>query len=289
VTNQFAVPGADIFVSYRREDAAVTRRLSRWLQEHFGASRVFLDTSGIRGGERFPDVILDAIRDSKVVIAVIGPHWSDGLDDDADWVRRELREALVAGRPIVPVLVDDTPPPERADLPADLFDLADRQAVQVAEPTLRKDLAQLFDVLEDLGATPAPTTAFADVPKTARTERREAWDAPYDLADAQHRLLAALDERGIEVSRRLGDGDLLLKGGSKWKARLIGSLTGPDKRLPVKGRLRIHDRGVSVAIEILLEEDWGTGVLSTAAGRYSVIFDRTIEALRQVTRQPLRA
>ena len=276
--------GADIFVSYRREDAAAIVRLSGWLVERFGESRVFVDSSGIRGGERFPEVIVDAIRTSKVVVAVIGPHWRDGLDRESDWVRRELSEALAASRPIVPILLDDVPLPGRGDLPPDLMEVADREAVRLSGQTLREDVARLFEVLEDLGTASATKTAFADVPKTARRELRAAWDAPYDRAQTEQLLVAALAAHGITVSGRR-DGDLLLQRGNRWTTRLFGGFSGPASRLPLTRRLRIQDRGAAVAIEVLLAENWGRGVIQSRTARYTVVFENVVTDLRRATEQ----
>jgi hypothetical protein len=64
---------AEVMISYRREDIDAAGRLADWLGEHFGSSRIFID-SQIRAGERFPAVIEEAIRDCDVVVAVITAH-----------------------------------------------------------------------------------------------------------------------------------------------------------------------------------------------------------------------
>jgi len=47
-----------IFVSYRREDCEAEARLvTQTLQAAFGESCVFFDREGIRGGERYPQVL----------------------------------------------------------------------------------------------------------------------------------------------------------------------------------------------------------------------------------------
>jgi hypothetical protein len=61
------------------------------------------------------------------------------------------------------------------------------------------------------------------------------------------------------------------------------SLTGPESRLPLTGRLGIRDRGAAVAIEVRLAEDWGADVLGGLGGRYSSYFDKVIADLRRAT------
>lgn len=272
--------GADVFISYRREDAGSAGRLGDWLGSHFGADRVFVDVTDIGGGQDFPLAIEQAIRDCRTLVAVVTPRWSDGLAAPGDWVRRELTLALAGGKPIVPVLLDGAPPPTRSAMPADLAPLADKNAVTLSAADFRGDVGRLIEVLESLGAEPATREAFIEVAKSARVEARAAWDTADDPEHARERLIAALAAYDIRASGEDG-GTLLLTGGSKWKARLLGSLHGPGSRLPVSGRLRIRDRGATVAIEVLLTEDWGAGVFAGLSGRYESHFDKVLADLRQ--------
>lgn len=272
----------DVFISYRREDAGSAGRMADWLGTHFGSDRVFLDVSRIRGGEDFPDVIEQAIRDCRALVAVVTPRWSEGLHDPADWVRRELAIALAADKPIVPVLLEGAAPPDRSVLPEELGELGDRNALTLSSADFRDDVGRLIEALERVGAEPAARDVLPDVPKSARVERRAGWDAAEEPGRARERLVAALGNHGIRVVGESGD-DLRLSGGSKWKARILGSITGPESRLPASGLLRIRDRGAAVTIEVLLQEDWGVGVLAGVGGRYESHFDKVIADLRRVT------
>lgn len=187
-------------------------------------------------------MIEEAIRDCRAVVAVVTPRWGQDLADPEDWVRRELSSALAAGKPIVPALLDGAPAPARSALPADLAPLADRNAVTLAAADFRDDVGRLIEALERLGVEPATRTAFADVPKSARVEARAAWDAADDPEHARERLMEALAAHGIRASGERG-ADLRLTGGNKLKARLLGSLHGPESRLPLRGLLRVRDRG----------------------------------------------
>jgi hypothetical protein len=123
-----------IFVCYRRADepfaAALTATLFGGL---VGDDEVFLDTLYLRQRGAFADDLLAAVRGCRLVLAVMGRAWDAPwnlarLQDEDDWVRRELREASAAGIPIVPVLVD------RQGVPA-LDDLG----VRFADPRLTID------------------------------------------------------------------------------------------------------------------------------------------------------
>lgn len=275
-------PVSDVFISYRREDAGSAGRMADWLAPHFGSDRVFLDVSRLRGGDDFPDVIEQAIRDCRVFVAVVTPRWAEGLDDPRDWVRRELAIALGAQKPIVPALLEGAAPPDRLVLPDELAELGDKHAVTISQYDFRDDVGLLIEALERSGAEPAAREPLPDVPKRARVERRASWDAAEHPDRARDRLVAALGQHGVRVTSQGGD-DLWLAGGTKWKARLFGSLWGPESRLPTSGVLRVRDRGASVTIEVLLQEDWGTGVLAGLGGRYESYFDKVIADLRRVT------
>ncbi|HXB17109.1 MAG TPA: toll/interleukin-1 receptor domain-containing protein [Solirubrobacteraceae bacterium] len=275
---------ADVFISYRREDALGAGRLSDWLIRHFGTGRVFIDVTGIGAGQDYPVVIGEAIRNCRVVVAVVTPRWRAELADAGDWVHRELREALSADRPIVPVLLDGAAELQRSELPPELAVLADKQALVVSDTDFGAGVGRLIEALRRFGAEPAIMEAFPEIPARARNEARAAWDTGLGPREARERLKATLGERGIRI-RVSGEesGDLLLDGGSKAMTRLFGGIRGPKARLPVTGRLRIRDRSVSATIEVLLAEDWGPGVFSGLGDRYSGHFDEVLARLRRAT------
>ena len=117
-------------------------------------SQLFMDLDSIRPGEVFRDVIQDAIRQSAVVLVLIGPAWltaeRDGrrrLDDPGDYVRLEIETALRHGILVVPVLVDRTTMPTPSELPEPLAVLAGRQAAPLNSETFRRDAQRLVEFL----------------------------------------------------------------------------------------------------------------------------------------------
>jgi pterin-4a-carbinolamine dehydratase len=108
-----------IFISYRRTDSqhavfAIADRL-RWT---FGPDEVFLDRSVIKPGDEWPESLGRGVNRAKVVLPVIGESWLTTadewgrrrIDDENDWVRREIGAALAAnaekGTAIIPVLLE---------------------------------------------------------------------------------------------------------------------------------------------------------------------------------------
>lgn len=128
-----------IFISYRRdENPWAVARLRERLYGEFGKSRVFFDNEAIHAGERWPDRLAEAMKEAGVVVMVHGKAWHgplpDGrrrIDDEGDWVRRELAEAHALGAAIVPVMIDDAPAPTVDGLPAALRFLPERQFKQL--------------------------------------------------------------------------------------------------------------------------------------------------------------
>ena len=71
------MPAPQIFISYRRDDAAgYARAVGDELARHFGAERVFIDVDDIGAGLAFDDAIRQAVGASRVLLLVMmGKRW----------------------------------------------------------------------------------------------------------------------------------------------------------------------------------------------------------------------
>jgi hypothetical protein len=106
---------------------------------------VFKDTDTIAPGTDYALVIQEALTRTDVVVALIGPAWSDIRDDDgdrrldnpSDLVRHELEVALERRVPILPVLVNKATMPAADELPERLRGLAAKQALRLNDDTWR--------------------------------------------------------------------------------------------------------------------------------------------------------
>lgn len=103
-----------VFVNYRSTDEkwAATAVAQAWAAR-LGDDRVFLDNRSVGFGRPFDEQLLSAVANAAVLLAVIGRRWygvqPDGrrlIDEESDWVRREISHALACRVPVVPVLVD---------------------------------------------------------------------------------------------------------------------------------------------------------------------------------------
>lgn len=122
-----------VFVNYRRDDTGpAAAALAAALRPRVGAGRVFLDSSSLGLGKAFPGVIEAAVRASEVLAVLIGAGWDvppmlERLDDEQDWVRREILLAQQLGVQVVPVLVDRDAVPPADRLPESLRFVGERQ------------------------------------------------------------------------------------------------------------------------------------------------------------------
>ncbi len=147
----------DIFISYAKEDKAVTEALAALFEEQ-GWS-VWWDRD-IPLGREYDRVIEEALVSAKCVVVL----WSQ-VSTDSDWVRSEAEEAHRHGT-IIPALIDDVLPP-----------LAFRR-IQAADLTRWKGESDSPEILQILGqvatllsrAKPAPPQRDR---KTRRTKPRK--------------------------------------------------------------------------------------------------------------------
>jgi pterin-4a-carbinolamine dehydratase len=130
-----------VFISYRRQDtAAEAGRIKLSICEKLKTTVPFMDCSSIQPGAVWPSEIQAALRDSAVVVVVVGPDWlrtSDEwgkrrIDQENDWVRQEVSVALsTKGKIVIPVLVRDAVLPPSDALPESLRDLVHRQVIEI--------------------------------------------------------------------------------------------------------------------------------------------------------------
>jgi len=119
-----------IFINYRKVDSqAVVDNLANELKRRFGVGRVFKDDQDIGGGEQWPERLRQAVMGCDVLLAVIGEQWLTvhdehgrrRIDDDEDWVRREIVTALGNGKWVLPVLVGSARMPSKQGLTGNLL------------------------------------------------------------------------------------------------------------------------------------------------------------------------
>ncbi|WP_103889050.1 toll/interleukin-1 receptor domain-containing protein [Actinacidiphila yanglinensis] len=144
----------EIFINYRTGDGEKTAALiDRELVRRFGRDHVFRASQSIAPGQAYPETLLQGLRGSNLLLAVIGPGWITSqarLSDPQDWVRKEIEEAFACALPVVPVL--DGRRMERLDktrLPAELAPLADLQSIAFDTADPEPGLARILEAVAD--------------------------------------------------------------------------------------------------------------------------------------------
>lgn len=164
-----ANPSGRVFLCYRRGDSRhIAGRLADRLTQ-LGRVQVFMDVDSMHPGDDFPEAIAKAVSSCSILLAVIGPNWLTvcdtygrrRLDNPDDWIRQEIRAALIRDIRVIPVLVDEAQMPTVVDLPADLAGLARRNAVRVDHETFATDIRRLLDAVEHELRPPQVTRATA--------------------------------------------------------------------------------------------------------------------------------
>lgn len=192
------MPG--IFINYRVGDGdgyAVV--LKNRMSAEFHRDLIFFASKSIQPSSDYTIGLVDGVRQSDVVLAVIGPHWLDAkngrrrLDDEGDWVRRELLEAIKWDIPIVPVLVSGTKMPAEEDLPKDLAVLAKTQYRRLDYREDESHLAELVQKVHELAEDLADAAA----------ERRREDEAPLLPAPKSEQKLQTLPERLRKAAKSL--------------------------------------------------------------------------------------
>ena len=159
-----------IFISYRRDDSeGEAGRLSDDLAESFKQDSVFMDVDAIQPGRDFRKAIDESIHKCSVLLAIVGREWLESkdasgqrrLDDENDFVRLEIASALQRDIPVVPVLVRSAKMPRAEQLPADLRELAYRNAVELTHARWKSDVQLLVRALRPFLEATKETSAPA--------------------------------------------------------------------------------------------------------------------------------
>jgi TIR domain-containing protein len=163
----------DIFINYRNGDEEGTAMaIERELSRRFGSEQVFFASKSIRLGVNYSHDLLNAVHNCKVLLAVIGSRWLTAadeqgrkrLDNEDDWIRREILEAFDHGVPVMPVLVGRKQPRlSEADLPPELARLANNQSRRLDTHNSVTDLRVLGDEVARL----VPSLVDSDQPGEA--------------------------------------------------------------------------------------------------------------------------
>lgn len=141
-----------VFLNYRRDDADLyAGRLHETLVRKFGHDEIFMDEFSIGPGEHFPWTIQQAVWHAPVMVAMFGPRWGvkehewRRVDNEFDFVRRELIAALDTGTVVIPVVLPQGQLPATYGLPREIQGLADVQALTISPRHWQSDVDVIID------------------------------------------------------------------------------------------------------------------------------------------------
>jgi|GEM_PF-3473492 len=160
---------AKILLSYRRADTrAVVGRVYDRLAAYYGPQALFLDVDDIPYGSDFRVHIAEVMRETDVVVALMGEQWRGEtaagarILDERDPVRVEIEAALEGGIALVPVLVDGAIMPAAEALPASISALSYRNAVALSTGRdFDQHVRRLIAAIDLLLGSKAPVAAVS--------------------------------------------------------------------------------------------------------------------------------
>jgi len=203
---------ASIFINYRREDSSPEAgRLYSNLLHEFGSNHVFMDTSGIRPGEQWPESLEKALHSARLMVVVIGPEWLRAsnewgqrrIDLEDDWVRHEIEKALQDKKDILPVLVGRAKLPPAKGLPESIVSLIERQVVEIRDQFWDHDVLLVVDKVRSLVSLPKERSDDAKrLPSQQDCVGRWHLEVDGDLVEIR------LETDGSWIATALGEGAL---------------------------------------------------------------------------------
>jgi hypothetical protein len=148
-----------IVISYRRDDTEGSAgRLYDRLIGRYGEDFVFMDFNSIAPGDDWLRTIDTTVAGGNILVALIGPRWSSAADDagnrrldnEGDYVRREIRVAAEANVRLLPVLVQGAQMVGAGSLPADIGALSAVQPVELDSRYYDRDVEGLYRVIDGI-------------------------------------------------------------------------------------------------------------------------------------------
>ena len=131
----------DIFISYRRDGGDMAAMYIYQALKDRGYS-VFYDVEVLRSG-KFNEELLNHIRDAQDFILVLSPNALDRCENENDWVRLEIAEAIRCDKNIVPVMMNGFTFP--ACLPEEIDSVRYRNGLTSSTEYFQESINRLCD------------------------------------------------------------------------------------------------------------------------------------------------
>lgn len=179
----------DVFISYRRQGGELYAEFLYEKLTQMGLS-VFFDHETLESG-LFEDDILSALRKSHNVVFVFSPGALDRCTDENDWVRKELRFAILHGKRIIPFSIGKMNWP--ANMPSDIEKVCGFNGVETTEhyftQDIEKRLLQLLNVPEGRKKVPQhKLISCVEYPKSILISRNDKIEEIHEKLEVTNHL-----------------------------------------------------------------------------------------------------
>jgi CheY-like chemotaxis protein len=171
-----------VFVSYQRADTALAAHALGYALR-LGGHEAFIDTGSIGVGELYRQVISNAVSESNLVFALIGPSFdARRLQEPTSVVTYEWQRARFHGAAVVPVLVDGGAMPADEQLPSALRWFTRRNALAMRRGSFSADIDACVSAVPTLATTPrrAARVLWVD-DRPANNEYERKWLRPHGI------------------------------------------------------------------------------------------------------------
>jgi len=143
-----------IFISYRRDDSSgYALALYNSLLQSYNKSQLFFDIDSIAYGEDFVDEIKQSIKQSILLLVLIGDNWifdknNNSQFDEKDFVLIEISEAIKQNKIVLPVVINEKNIPKSDDLPDTIKQLSNKQVFVIKPITSKNDIEELIEIVK---------------------------------------------------------------------------------------------------------------------------------------------
>lgn len=172
------------------------------LVRRFGGEAVFKDVDKLHPGHKFKSKLDEIIAECDIALVIIGEKWAGAEDeggrsrlhDQGDYVRKEVEAVLRRDIPIIPLVIEGASVPKAKNLPDELQELVEWQAVSIHyDPYFHKDMEYLADNLKELigkereNESGSLRRLFQLWPAASRTKIRESVPPPHEIEENRER------------------------------------------------------------------------------------------------------
>ena len=194
-----------VYISYRREDASkVADFLFEKLTAKYGPRAVVIDFDRALSNSEKKAKIEAAIRESSVLIALIGRRWLDCINEkevEAQIDHRvvfELATAVRANITIIPLLVDGAAPPSFEQIPAEIKFISSLHQINFGSDE-ESGFAEVTRTLSNFDVGP-PEEAYSPRPKPEPRPLGSKVFISYRRDDTRHLAGRLFDRLATEFS-----------------------------------------------------------------------------------------